>query len=80
MMLGTSNFPLEDSTDFVEDQDLKNRVKYLQSCKNKIWKQWTNEYLKSLRERRNMKHQTKEMKLKVRDVAINKGDERNRAH
>ena len=74
------NFPLEDGIDFVEARDLKKRVKYLQSCKDKVWKRWTNEYLKSLRERHNMKHQSKEMKLRVGNVVVIKGDERNRAH
>ena len=41
MMSGTSNFPLEDSIDFVENWDLKKRAKYLRSCKDKVWKQWT---------------------------------------
>ena len=80
MMLGLPNYPLEESIDLVDDQDLKKRAKYLQSCKDKVWKQWTNEYLKSLRERHNMKHQSKEMKLKVGDMVIIKGGERNHAH
>ena len=61
-----------------EDNDLRKRMKYLQRCKDGWWKRWSSEYLKALRERHNMKNQTKEMSLKPGDVVLIKGDERNR--
>jgi hypothetical protein len=31
-----------------EKGDLRKRAKYLQSCKDALWKRWTSEYLKAL--------------------------------
>ena len=36
MMLGLPSYPLEESIDLVDNQDLKKRAKYLQSCKDKV--------------------------------------------
>ena len=45
-----------------------------------LWGLWTNEYLqlKGLREGHNLKHNSKELTVKVRDVVIIESDERNR--
>ncbi len=58
--------------------DLRKTAKRLEKCKDAMWKRWTNEYLKELRERHNLKHNNKESSLKVGDVVIIKSDERNR--
>ena len=42
------------------DADLRKRVKYLRRCKEVLRNWWSGEYLKSLRERHNMKHKTKQ--------------------
>jgi hypothetical protein len=57
---------------------LRKRAKYVQRCKDAWWSRWSAEYLRSLRERHNMKNQTKEMNTKPGDVVLIKGDERNR--
>ena len=35
----------------IEDRDLRRRAKYLLRCKAAVWKHWSQEYLRSLRER-----------------------------
>ena len=62
----------------VEDTDLRKRAKYLRKCKDAVWRRWTKEYLSALRERHNLKHETKLTAPKVGDVVIIKNDERNR--
>ena len=61
----------------VEDADLRKRAKYLRKCKDAVWRRWTKEYLRALRERHNLKHETKLATPKVGDVVIIKNDERN---
>ena len=62
----------------VEDGDLRGRAKHLLKCKTAVWKRWSNEYLRSLRER----HRTKKIKRgftpKVGDVVIIADDEKKR--
>ena len=68
----------EEETAGVENIDLRKRERYLRRCKDVVWSRRTNEYLKSLRERHNLKHNTKQMTAKRCDVVLIKGDERNR--
>ena len=60
-----------------EDGDLRKRVKFLKRCKDAMWKRWTREYLRGLRERHNLQG-GKPLTLAVGDVVIIKSDERNR--
>ena len=62
------------------EQDLKKRYKHLKTCKDKIWKRWTDEYVRQLRERHNLTYHSKEMNLARGDVVTIKGDEKNRSH
>ncbi len=62
----------------VENIDLRKRARYFRRCKDIVWSRWTNEYLKSLRERHKLKHKTKQMTAERGDVVLIKGDERNR--
>ena len=62
----------------VEDYDLRKCAKYQRKRKDVLWKRWTTECLKALRERHNLNHQTKEATLKEGDVFLIKGEERNR--
>ena len=57
---------------------LRKRFKYIQACKDLAWKRWSQEYLKALRERHNMKHKENLNKLRVGDVVLIKGDSKNR--
>ena len=62
----------------VGDPDLRRRAKHIRRCKDALWKRWSSEYLKALRERHNMKHSSKVLSLKIGDVVIVKGEEKNR--
>lgn len=69
-----------EDTEEDENLDLKKRYKHLKACKDRVWRRWSEEYLKQLRERHNMKHKSKELTLKDGDVVIIKGDEKNRKY
>jgi hypothetical protein len=62
----------------VENHDLRKRAKHIRRCKDALWGRWSSEYLKALRERHNMKHGNKTLSLKIGDVVIVKGEEKNR--
>jgi hypothetical protein len=60
-------------------EDLRKRAKFIKKCKENAWKRWRNEYLKSLRERHNMKCKVEaRLPLIAGDVVIIKGEEKNR--
>ena len=59
--------------------DLRKRAKYVKKCKDNAWNRWKGEYLKSLRERHNMRcRKENRPALAIGDVVIIKGEERNR--
>ena len=58
--------------------ELRKRAKYLKRCKDAMWNRWTWEYLRSLRERHNLKHDGKGSTLTVGDVVIVYSEDRNR--
>ena len=62
----------------IEEVELRKSAKRIEKCKEMLWKRWTNEYLKGLRERHNLKHHNKKSFLKLGDVVIIQSDERNR--
>lgn len=62
----------------VADVDLRRRAKHLSKCKNAVWKRWSSEYVRSLRERHNLKHPGKPCTLAVGDVVILKSEDKNR--
>ena len=62
----------------VENPDLRKRAKHIWRCKVALWKRWSSEYLKALREPHNMKHGNKVISLKIGDVVIVRGEEKNR--
>lgn len=64
----------------LDEKDLRKRAKFIQSTKDAMWRRWTGEYLRALRERHIIKHGTKKNRLAVGDVVIVKSDERNRNH
>ena len=76
MIFGQPRLVPEESTE--EDADLRERVKHLRRCKEVLWNRWSGEYLKSLRERHNMKHKSKQMNIKLGDVVLIQDAERNR--
>ena len=56
MLFVGSTFAPELAAHHLEDTDLWKRAKYLFKCKEAIWRRWSNEYLRGLRERHNQKH------------------------
>ena len=78
LLFGQPNLLPEMDPDNVEHTDLRKRARYLLKCKEALWTRWSREYVKALRERHNIIHQTKMMNVKPGDVVIIKGDERNR--
>ena len=76
MMIGQPRLVPEESTE-EGDANLRKRLRYLRPCKEVLWNRWSGEYLKSLRERHNMKHKSKQMKVKIGDVVLIQDAERN---
>ena len=62
----------------IEDRNLRKRAKFIKATKNAMWRRWTGEYLRALRERHCMKHDNKACNLACGDVVIIKSEERNR--
>lgn len=69
--------PEKDPTN-IGERGLRRRVRYLNKCKDEVWKRWYNEYLKSLRERHRIVHDTAPLELKEGEVVIVRSEERNR--
>ena len=72
LFVGTTTLPEKEP----ERGDLRKRAKYLRRCKDAMWKRWTREYLRALRERHGLKHSGKESVLGVGDVVIIHSEER----
>ncbi|XP_046847100.1 uncharacterized protein LOC124440717 [Xenia sp. Carnegie-2017] len=62
----------------IEERDQRKRAKYLLKCKQAIWRRWSNEYLRGLRERHNQQHKQTTFTMKKGDVVIIRSDERSR--
>ena len=68
----------EEQSYHIEKGDLRKRFKYIQKCKDNAWTRWTQEYIRGLRERHNLKHNGKHSEIKIGEVVIIKSDEKNR--
>ena len=62
----------------IEDGDLRKRAKHLLKCKEALWRRWTQEYLRSLRERHRSKAEHRAAGPAVGDVVIIATDEKKR--
>ena len=80
MLFGQPNVIPQQDPRAIQDRELRKKAKYLRKCKDALWSRWSSEYVKSLRERHNMKHNRREMLLKPGDVVLIKDEERNRGH
>ena len=64
-----------------EDTNTRKRAKFLRRTKDEMWRRWTNEYMRALRERDRLKHESKDLHhITVGDVVLIKSTERNRNH
>lgn len=61
-----------------ESADLRNRAKHLLKCKEAMWRRWSKEYLRSLRERHRAQTGTGGGAPAIGDVVIIKSEEKNR--
>ena len=79
LIFGIQNYiPTIENKHDITDKDLRKRAKYVQACKNASWSRWSNEYIKNLRERHNLKHHKRTNPIKSGDLVLIKGDNRNR--
>lgn len=54
----------------IGDRDLKKRAKFLKRCKLAMWKRWSREYVRSLREQHRQKGQKHSSHPKIGEVVI----------
>ena len=78
LLFGRPNTLPEQDHHQIELRDLRKRAKYLQRCEDVLWRRWTSEYLKALRERHNLKHKGSQLTPTQGDVVIIRSEERNR--
>ena len=50
ILLGHQNSLINEEAHDLENKDSRERAKYLEKCKQKLWKRWTDEYVRTLRE------------------------------
>ena len=74
----TSQLP-EEETWATADKNLRKRTKFLQTCKDHLWKRWQREYLTALREQHNLVHKSAKYQVEVGDVVIVRTDSKNRS-
>ena len=61
-----------------EVASMRKRAKFLKRTKDEMWRRWTNEYLRALREHHRLKHKSKDHHITVGNVVLIKSTERNR--
>ena len=79
MFIGSTFAPeLEAHHMVVQGKDLRKRARYLLKCKQAMWRRWSTEYLRGLRERHNQNRKKTSFTVKKGDVVIIQSDERSR--
>jgi hypothetical protein len=78
MITGESYVLPDEERDSTEEEEIKRRAKHVLRSKQAVWKRWTGEYMRALRERHNLKHQGKNKTPTVGEVVLIKNDSRNR--
>ena len=77
LLFGIPNYiPENDRAE--EEVDLIKRAKHLRRTKEKLWLRWSREYVKSLRERHNLKFNSTALVPDVNEIVLIRGDEPNR--
>ena len=65
-------------TRYLEETSLRKRAKFLKKCKETMWKRWTRDYVRSLRERHRQYSGNQISHPKIGDAVIVQDEERNR--
>jgi hypothetical protein len=78
MLFLNANYLPEMRRYHLEDVCLRKRAKFLIPTKEQMWRRWTTEYLRALRERHRMKHPTKVNHVAIGDVVLIRSEDRNR--
>ena len=78
LLFGPANLLPELEHHHLASPDLRKRAKYLKRCKDAMWRWWTDDYLRGLREQYRLKHSGNQSDIAVGDVMLIKDDERNR--
>ena len=63
---------------YIEERDLRKRAKFLRKCKEVMWRRWTREYVRSLREKHRQLSGKKISHPKTGDAVIVQDEEKNR--
>ena len=74
MLFTTPNYIPELKAYHEVDPDLRKRANFLKRTKEQMWRRWTNEYVRSLRERHRLMDQSKDNNLAVGDVVLIESD------
>ena len=70
MLFVDCTLPPELEAHHIEEKDLRKRAKYLMKCKQAIWKRWSKEYVRGLREQHNQQHRKTTFTVEKGDVVI----------
>ena len=77
MLLNRDTVMLEEDPEEEDDRNSwKKRQKYIVRCKDATWRRRKREYQTALRERHNMTHKTKEVKIDIGDVVMIKREDK----
>ena len=62
-----------------DDEVIKKQQRYIKRCKGAAWNRWNKEYLRSLREKYNMKNNQRHMEIAIGYVVLIKGSNKHRS-
>lgn len=78
MITGESCVLPDEESDSTEEEEMKRRARHVLRSKQAVWKRWTGEYMKALRERHDLNHKEKKKTPALGEVVLIKNDSRNR--
>ncbi len=78
LMITGESYVLHDEESDSTEEEMRRRAKYVLQSKQAVWKRWTGEYMRALRERHDRKHKDKKKTPMIGEVVLIKNDSRNR--